>query len=66
MDHTLETEILRVHAPVCKSEFEKNIFSDIVIWGYERNINRIKNGLEPIVREDVKELAEEYWATLLS
>ena len=65
-DTIVKEEALRVHAQPTKSDFEMSIFSDIMIWGYERNMELFEQGKPMIKHPSMKELAEEYWALKLS
>lgn len=60
MEALVQEEVNRINALAVLSEFEDSVKSDIVIWGYERNIARAAQGL-PAIKQDFKNLVEDFW-----
>jgi hypothetical protein len=61
MEALVQEELNRINALSVQSEFENLVKSDIMIWGYQQNINRLGNGLSIIKYDTFKELAIAYW-----
>jgi hypothetical protein len=60
MEAFVQNEIARINASDKLSDFENDVKSEIIIWGYERNISRKENGLNPI-KQTFKDLANDFW-----
>lgn len=60
MDTFVRDEVARINANSVVSEFEDSVKSEIIIWGYERNMARKEVGLDPI-KQSFKDLANDFW-----
>lgn len=61
MEALVQEELNRINALPVLSEFEDSVKSDIMIWGYQQNMDRLGNGLSIMKYDTFKELAIAYW-----
>jgi hypothetical protein len=61
MEALVQEELNRINPLSVSSEFEDSVKNDIMIWGYQQNIDRLGNGLSIMKYDTFKELAIAYW-----
>lgn len=61
MDIFVRDEISRVNAQPVVSDFESDVKSEIMIWGYKINEDRIERGIPPIKFSSFEDLAKAFW-----
>jgi hypothetical protein len=62
IDMLVKEELSRINAEPVLSEYEDTVKSDIMIWGYQQNIDRMGEGKSIVKYDTFKDLVTAYWA----
>lgn len=61
MDSFVQDEISRINAQPVFSDFESDVKSEIMIWGYKINEDRIEHGIAPMKFSSFEDLTKAFW-----